>query len=49
MRSGVFHGGKKAILDSDYYTLMNMVGSIIAKLTDKTDTFSQSKRVFRVD
>jgi hypothetical protein len=43
MRSGVSHGGKKAILDSDYYTLMNMVGSIIAKLTDKTNTFSSQK------
>lgn len=43
MRSGVSHGGKKAILDSDYYSLMSIVGSIIANLTEKAETFNSQK------
>lgn len=42
-RSGVSHGGKKTILDSDYYTLMRIVGSIIAQLTEKVDAFTCQK------
>lgn len=40
MRSGVSHGGKKVIMESDYYTLMNIVGSVIVLLTERVDKYS---------
>ncbi|WP_225073804.1 HEPN domain-containing protein [Desulfuromonas sp. CSMB_57] len=43
MRSGVAHGGKKSVLRSDYYHLINIVGSIIVVLIEKTDEFENHK------
>jgi hypothetical protein len=42
-RSGVSHGGKKVIMESDYFNLMNIVGSLIVHLNKKIDEFSSQK------
>jgi len=43
MRSGIAHGGKKTILVTDYYNLINIVGSIIVLLIEKTEEFESHK------
>lgn len=43
MRSGVAHGGKKSVLLSDYYNLINIVGSILVVLIEKTGEFENQK------
>lgn len=38
-RSGVAHGGNKSVTDSELYTLVNIVGTIIMVTIDKLDDF----------
>lgn len=43
IRSGVSHGGKKAVLESDLIELRNIVGAIIVKLANRIDDFTSQK------
>jgi hypothetical protein len=40
MRSGISHGGKKNVMESQYFRLMEIVLTIISKLTSRTADFS---------
>ena len=44
-RSGVAHGGKKSISDSDLFTLINIAGTTIMIVIDKLKEFSSQKEL----
>lgn len=46
-RSAVSHGGKKQITDGDYYSLLNIVGSVIKSLTDKSVNLQSQKDLLK--
>ena len=44
-RSGVAHGGKKSISDTDLYTLINIVGTTIKVSIEKLSEFDSQKQL----
>jgi len=40
MRNGISHGGKENVMESEYFRLMDIVRSIIMKLTERINDFS---------
>jgi hypothetical protein len=44
-RSAISHGGKKRITEGDYFSLLNIVGSVTAALIDMNEKFQSQKEL----